>query len=47
VPLIYIGKPAKLMDDGALSDIAPTLLHLMGMDIPEEMTGHNLVQYQT
>lgn len=47
VPLIYIGKPATLLDDGALSDIAPTLLHLMGMDMPEEMTGHNLVQYQT
>jgi 2,3-bisphosphoglycerate-independent phosphoglycerate mutase len=47
VPLIYIGKPAKLKDNGALSDIAPTLLHLMNLDIPEEMTGLNLVQHQT
>ncbi|MBL4607300.1 MAG: 2,3-bisphosphoglycerate-independent phosphoglycerate mutase [Pseudomonadales bacterium] len=46
VPLIYIGKPATLIENGALSDIAPTLLHLMGMEIPEEMSGHSLVQYQ-
>lgn len=43
VPLIYIGRPAKLKDGGALSDLAPTLLHLMGLDQPAEMTGRNLV----
>ena len=43
VPLIHISNdPVKLMDGGRLCDIAPTLLDLMGLDIPEEMTGHSL-----
>ncbi len=44
VPLIYIGQPATLLNDGTLSDIAPTLLHLMQLPVPKEMTGRNLVQ---
>jgi 2,3-bisphosphoglycerate-independent phosphoglycerate mutase len=43
VPLIYLGRPASLAQDGALSDLAPTLLHLMGLAQPVEMTGKNLV----
>lgn len=45
VPLIYVGRPAKLLDTGALSDIAPTLLQLMGLAQPKEMTGKSLVQF--
>lgn len=43
VPLIYIGRPAEMSEHGALSDIAPSMLHLMNMDIPPEMTGTPLV----
>ena len=32
------------MDDGSLSDVAPTLLTLMGLAQPKEMTGHSLVK---
>ncbi len=47
VPLIYIGRPAEFGHRnavGVLSDICPTLLHLMDLDQPEEMTGHNLLK---
>ncbi len=44
VPLIYIGKEASLNNGGALSDLAPTLLNMMGLVQPNEMTGKNLVQ---
>jgi 2,3-bisphosphoglycerate-independent phosphoglycerate mutase len=44
VPLIYIGRQATLTAGGALSDLAPTLLHMMGVAQPSEMTGKNLVQ---
>ena len=43
VPLIYIGRAATLEPDGCLSDIAPTMLHLMDVPIPPEMTGRPLV----
>ena len=43
VPLIYIGRPAVLAENGALSDIAPTMLHLMGIEKPNEMGGDSLV----
>jgi 2,3-bisphosphoglycerate-independent phosphoglycerate mutase len=43
VPLIYIGRPAVLAENGALSDIAPTMLQLMGLEKPEEMGGDSLV----
>ncbi len=46
VPLIYIGRKAKLAEDGALSDLAPTLLHMMGVSKPIEMTGKNLISFQ-
>lgn len=44
VPLVYIAEePVSLKDGGRLCDIAPTLLKLMGFDVPEEMTGTSLV----
>lgn len=45
VPLVYIGdRQVTLKDDGALSDVAPTLLTLMGLEQPAEMTGHSLIE---
>ncbi|QBM15926.1 2,3-bisphosphoglycerate-independent phosphoglycerate mutase [Marinobacter sp. JH2] len=45
VPLVYTGPRAiTLKDNGSLSDIAPTLLTLMGDKAPEEMTGQNLAE---
>lgn len=44
VPLIYFGRPAELGDKGALCDVAPTMLKIMGLEIPPEMTGTPLVQ---
>jgi len=46
VPLIYIGKrPFTLAETGALEDIAPTLLEMMGEDKPAEMTGQSLLHF--
>ena len=44
VPFLYIGRPAKLLDQGSLKDIAPSLLYLMGLPKPLEMTGHSLIR---
>jgi 2,3-bisphosphoglycerate-independent phosphoglycerate mutase len=45
VPLIYVGpRKVNLRDDGSLSDVAPTLLSLMNLEQPTEMTGHSLVE---
>ncbi len=45
VPLVYVGKRKVhfTSENGTLSDIAPTLLHLMGLPQPPEMTGHSLL----
>ncbi len=44
VPFIYVGKRAYLTaQSGALDDIAPTLLTLLGLPQPQEMTGHSLL----
>jgi 2,3-bisphosphoglycerate-independent phosphoglycerate mutase len=44
VPLVYVGRRATMADGGALEDIAPTLLNLLGLPRPTEMSGHSLVQ---
>ncbi|MCJ8320122.1 MAG: 2,3-bisphosphoglycerate-independent phosphoglycerate mutase [Colwellia sp.] len=44
VPLIYIGRKAIPLSTGTLSDISPTLLNLMNMKQPKEMTGNVLMQ---
>lgn len=46
VPFIYVGdRPARIArGDGALSDIAPTMLSLIGVPIPDEMDGRPLVE---
>lgn len=43
VPLFLAGRPGFALKDGRLADIAPTLLALMGLAQPEQMTGHTLV----
>ncbi len=44
VPFIYIGRPADITRaSGTLCDIAPTILYLMGIKQPTEMTGTSLV----
>ena len=46
VPLIYVAhRRAVLTENGALCDIAPTLLHIMGLPKPPEMTGRTLLQF--
>ncbi|MEW5787373.1 MAG: 2,3-bisphosphoglycerate-independent phosphoglycerate mutase [Pseudomonadota bacterium] len=45
VPLVYIGRPARTLDSGALEDIAPTLLKMMGLPQPGEMTGTPLIEF--
>lgn len=47
VPLVYVGpQKVSFTPDGTLSDVAPTLLNLMHLEIPAEMTGHSLVSMQ-
>ncbi len=43
VPCILIDKDYKYIADGKLGDIAPTILKIMGIEIPEIMTGNCLV----
>ena len=45
VPIYLVGVESGQLRDGGLSDLAPTLLHLMGLEAPEEMTGVNLITY--
>jgi 2,3-bisphosphoglycerate-independent phosphoglycerate mutase len=46
VPVILVGGPegAKLRDGGRLADLAPTLLALIGIAQPAEMTGQSLIE---
>ena len=46
VPLVYIGRKAHLAETGALEDVAPTLLKIMGLQQPAEMTGHPLIEFE-
>jgi 2,3-bisphosphoglycerate-independent phosphoglycerate mutase len=43
VPFVYVGRKATLRSGGALRDIAPTVLQLMGLPKPAAMTGESLV----
>jgi 2,3-bisphosphoglycerate-independent phosphoglycerate mutase len=44
VPFVYISKNTKpLRKDGILADISPTMLEIMGLEKPEEMTGKSLI----
>ena len=43
VPFVYVGRKVEIASDGNLCDIAPTMLSLMSIKIPEEMTGTTLL----
>ncbi|SEF78536.1 2,3-bisphosphoglycerate-independent phosphoglycerate mutase [Oceanospirillum linum] len=47
VPLIYVNERAEsvTLENGRLCDIAPSLLKIMDLKQPTEMSGHNLVSY--
>lgn len=44
VPFVYVGRPASVSPSGALRDVAPTLLYLMGLEQPSEMGGHPIIE---
>ncbi len=46
VPFLYIGRPARIAANGALQDVVPTLLTMMGLPQPPEMTGSPLITLQ-
>lgn len=45
VPFIYVtaNKEAKV-ENGILADVAPSILHIMGLEQPADMTGKNLIK---
>ncbi|MSP01177.1 MAG: 2,3-bisphosphoglycerate-independent phosphoglycerate mutase [Acetobacteraceae bacterium] len=44
VPVVVMNGPGAAVRNGRLSDLAPTLLELMGLTVPAEMTGHSILQ---
>ena len=45
VPFIYFGKRnLTIRQGGVLADVAPTMLTLLGMPVPAEMTGRSIVE---
>lgn len=48
VPFIYLGRSALITKaSGTLADVAPTLLHILGLPQPPEMTGKSLLRIDT
>jgi 2,3-bisphosphoglycerate-independent phosphoglycerate mutase len=45
VPLVLLAPDAPDLSEGRLADVAPTLLDLMGLPQPAEMTGHTLIRH--
>lgn len=43
VPLVHVGGTKPLADGGCLSDLAPTMLGILGVPQPDEMTGRSLI----
>jgi 2,3-bisphosphoglycerate-independent phosphoglycerate mutase len=44
VPCIYVtDNNSATIKDGRLADVAPTILHIMGLEKPADMTGENLI----
>ncbi|HEY4044517.1 MAG TPA: 2,3-bisphosphoglycerate-independent phosphoglycerate mutase [Rhodopila sp.] len=43
VPVLLLGGAAKAIHEGRLADLGPTLLALMGIEQPTEMTGHSIL----
>ncbi len=47
VPVIVTKKGATLRSEGILADLAPTMLHLLGIEAPPEMTGKTLMETES
>lgn len=43
VPFVYVGRPASMRNRGSLADVAPTMLYLLGIEKPSEMSGRALI----
>ncbi len=43
VPLVMVGYDAELVSEGRLADIAPTLLDMMGLEKPDQMSGNSMI----
>lgn len=43
VPFILVGMENAKLKTGKLADLAPTMLNIMGLEKPEEMTGESLI----
>jgi 2,3-bisphosphoglycerate-independent phosphoglycerate mutase len=46
VPFLFHGRQAVMKDGGSLSDIAPTMMALLGLPQPAEMTGRPLLEFE-
>ena len=44
VPVVVVSDRVAKVENGILADVAPTVLALMGVEQPKEMTGHSLVE---
>ena len=44
MPLILVGIDNVTLREGKLSDLAPTMLQIMGIEKPEEMTGESIIE---
>jgi len=44
VPVLVVGGTARGVRDGSLADLAPTILDLMGIAVPREMSGHSILR---
>ena len=45
VPFIYVtNNNSATVKDGRLADVAPSILHIMGLEQPKDMTGENLIE---
>ena len=44
VPIVVVSDRVAKVEDGILADVAPTVLKLMGLEQPAEMTGKALVE---
>jgi len=45
VPFLYAGRQASIRQGGSLRDIAPSMLSIMGLEKPAEMTGESLIDF--
>ena len=46
VPIVVVSERVKSVKDGVLADVAPTVLNLMGLEQPAEMSGKSLVEFK-